>query len=214
MTEEDTTQRRGKLGGILISLLVAIGGAIGGGFVTFAYNQWYNIPKVTYQIFPSYMLPSPLNGSQVEYIFIQNSGAASATNLIISVVTSGPIVSEAMNTFEQWQLMEPWQNQTRFKFSQPRLARGDYITITLIISTKESEPISNVYIVYDQGMAVKEEVAQTPWILITLILVVVIIILIIGILLAYLRGRMSALRDYITYTELGKDEKKVKKTRS
>lgn len=199
-SEKNITQKRGRLATSLL-ILSAMGGIAT--IVTASIlinNQWFNIPKITYQIFPPYELPSPLSGCQVVYVFIKNSGPVSATKFVFSIITSGPIVSASVNSYEPDVNIEPWQNQTKLKFSQSRLGPNDWISITLIISTTNTEPIVNVYSQYDQGQAVKEEVAQTPWGIILAVIFAVIDV--IGIPLGYLLGRSSAFNDVEYYNRV------------
>jgi len=122
------------------------------GFIITTYNTWYNIPKVTYQILPSYRLPPPLNEESVTIVIIRNEGLAKATGLTISISTSGSIEGLKVDSIEKVNITTPYN--TTLIMEMPRLIQGNQASFTLLVST-ESDPITQLDVVYDQGNGIK-----------------------------------------------------------
>ena len=123
--------------GVIIGLILA-------GF-NFAYDEWYNTPKLTYEILDSY----PLSASeQIIPIIIRNEGHEKATNVRVTVYASGDIQNVQEKTSEE--LILETSNNTLIA-NLPRLIDNSQITFYLQINTFSQKPIDDILIASDQS---------------------------------------------------------------
>jgi len=126
------------------------------GFGIFAYQQWFNVPQIAYEVLPPYRLPSPLSDRQVAIVVVSNIGAARATGLRITIRTSGPVQGLEINSTEEVVANE-WQNQTSLTITMPRLVQDNQASFTLLVSS-QLLPIERVDVVFDQGIGTERKV--------------------------------------------------------
>ena len=127
----------------IIGSLGVIIGLIAGGFY-FAYDEWYNTPKLTYETLDSYPLST---SEQIVPIIIRNEGHEKATNVRITVYASGDIQNVQEKTPEELKLET--SNNTLIA-NLPRLIDNSQITFYLQINTFSQKPINDILITSDQ----------------------------------------------------------------
>ncbi len=127
-----------------ISALGIVLGLIFGGF-TFAYNEWYDVPKLTYESLTSYPLSS---GETIIPIIIRNEGREKATGVRITIYTSGEIQSVQQKTPEELKLKV---ENNMLIANLDRMVDKSQITFYLRVKTLSQAPIDDILIASDQG---------------------------------------------------------------
>lgn len=130
------------------------------GLSYFAYDRWIDVPYVTYEVLPSYRLPPPLDEKRVVIVTISNSGLARATEVRISIRTTGPVEGLEIDSGDEV-LPGQWQNRTTLTITMPRLVQGNQVSITILVSSK-SAPVEDVQILFDQGMG-SQKTSSESW---------------------------------------------------
>ena len=123
--------------GIIIGLIIAGAG--------FTYNEFYNIPELTYEELDSYPLG---NEGNIIPIIIRNEGHDKATNIRITINAWGQIKNVEKITPENLQLEI---DDSRLIVNLDRLVEKSQITFYLKVNTLSNNPINQIFITSDQG---------------------------------------------------------------
>ena len=129
---------------ILVSSGIIVAAMTG---IIFAYNTWYNIPVLTFEVLPAYPV-SP--SEQIVAVIVRNEGRASATDVRIFIQANGEI--SVLPTVIQEETKIASQNATAIVATLPRLPPGAQISLYLKIQTSANPPVSNVYVSSLQGL--------------------------------------------------------------
>jgi len=137
------------LSGSLIGAVVIFG--------TFAYNTWYNIPIVTYELLPAYPA-SPTE--QVAGVIVRNEGRKGATDVRIVIEGSGQI--SILPTRIQEESKQTTQDSKAI-ITLPRLPQGAQISVFLKVQTQAPSPITDVYVSFVEGIGTRRTATQDPF---------------------------------------------------
>jgi hypothetical protein len=121
-----------------------------------AYNTWYNVPVMTYEILPAYPVSQQ---EQAVALIVRNEGAASATDMRIVIRGSGQI--SLLSTQIQEECKITTQNST-LVVTLPRFPRGTQISLFLKVQAVGESPITSVYISSLQGIGGRHSSTGTP----------------------------------------------------
>lgn len=116
-----------------------------GGILSFIYWQYYNLPKLNYEILPTYIM----GDEKIVPVIFRNEGHAKATDIRIKISCSGPI----QNLFEDIpeKFTSERDNQNVIIYRLDRFTKSIIATIYLKISSLSDEPINVISITSDQG---------------------------------------------------------------
>jgi len=121
----------------------------------FAYNTWYNVPDVTYELLPAYPVSDE---EQVVALIVRNEGMASATDVRIVVYGKGNATVLPSGVPQEYNVTV--QNGATI-LTMPRLPPADKVSFYIRIYTRESTPVSSIYVGFSQGIG-KERPPRSP----------------------------------------------------
>ena len=124
--------------GIVITLILAGGG--------FAYQEWYDIPKLTYESLDSYPLG---NDECIIPILIRNEGNDKATDIRITIYAGGEIQNVEEKSPENLRI--EIDNNKLIVFLDRQVEKSQ-IALYLRVKTLSKNPINDISITSNQGM--------------------------------------------------------------
>lgn len=126
---------------IASSGLIAVIGSVS----YFIYIEFYKIPKLNYEILPTYIMED----EKIVPIIFRNNGHENATNVRLKINCTGPI----QNIFEDIpeKFSTETENQNVLIYQLDRFTKSIILTIYIKISSLSDEVINNINITSDQG---------------------------------------------------------------
>ncbi|MCW4050843.1 MAG: hypothetical protein NWE89_14015 [Candidatus Bathyarchaeota archaeon] len=132
----------GKYLAVLIPILTLL---LAGG--TFWYTQFYNQPKLSYEILDSY----PISDWEiVTPIVFQNTGRSLATNIVINIHCTGTIQNQYFTSPDEIELLNNTGRKLRIKME--RLVHGAKTSVYISTSPTSDTPFSEISMTSDQGL--------------------------------------------------------------
>ena len=119
--------------------------ALIGSVLYFIYIEFYKIPKLNYEILPTYIMED----EKIVPIIFRNNGHKNATNVRLKISCSGPI----QNIFEDIpeKFATEKENQNVLIYQLDRFTKSIMLTIYIKISSLSDEAINYINITSDQG---------------------------------------------------------------
>ena len=151
MSSESNTERRAWMGtigsirkDIIAFLLVALGS---GSFLYFLYDNFVNVPDVTYRVLPSYELDT---ASQLGLVVVENRGRATAHEVLIRVYAlSSAIDYYRVETQELWSLVDGGAGDAHLGLWLDRMTSGS--SLTIFIGTSPLGVVDGVSVSTEEG---------------------------------------------------------------
>ena len=119
--------------------------ALIGGVFYFVYSEFYKVPRLNYEILPTYVIED----EKIVPVIFRNEGHANATNVRIKINCSGPIQNLFEDIPEKFSTEK--DNQNILVYQLGRFTKSLKSTIYIKISSLSEKPINNIDITSDQG---------------------------------------------------------------
>lgn len=132
----------------------------------FAYNTWYNVPILTYEVLPAYPVTAD---EKIVAVIVRNEGRAGATDVRIVMQTTGDAAVLPTRLQEDARIAS--QNSTNVVLTLTRLPSNAQVSLFLKVKTLSESPIADVYVSSLQGVGSKRSPVATHDPLIALVLV-------------------------------------------
>jgi hypothetical protein len=137
----------GRMGSIGKGIIALLGLILGSGVVYFLYDNFVNVPDVTYTVLPSYELDA---ASQLGLVVVENRGRATAHDVLVRVYTlSSAIDYYIVESEELWTLAEGGAGDAYMVLWLDRMARGS--SLTIFITTSPLGEVDGVTVTTEEG---------------------------------------------------------------
>jgi len=120
---------------------------LGSGIMYFLYDNFVNVPDITYRVLPSYELDT---ASQLGLVVVENRGRATAHDVLIRVYTvSSAIDHYRVETQELWSLVDGGAGDAQLGLWLDRMTSGS--TLTVFVQTLPMGEVDGVAVRSEEG---------------------------------------------------------------